>query len=94
MISSKKILLAAAMTTLASTSYLASADYAYAGEKSKTEKGEHEKCADGSCGDKSKTEKGEHEKCADGSCGDKSKKAKGEHEKCADGSCGDKGEDE
>lgn len=92
---SKKVLLAAAMTTLASTSYLASTDSAYAaGGKSqdaKKEKGQHERCADGSCGDKSKdkkAKKGEKHKCADGSCGDKGKKKKGDKMKCADGSCG------
>lgn len=95
---SKKVLLAAAMTTLASTSYLASTDSAYAAgegskDKQKTEKGQHERCADGSCGDKSnkeKSQKGEKHKCADGSCGDKGKKEKGDKAKCADGSCGGK----
>lgn len=95
---SRKILLATAMTTLASTSYLASTDSAYAFYGSnkddvKTEKGQHERCAESSCADKSqkhKAKKGEKHKCGDGSCGDKSKKKKGDKGKCADGSCGSK----
>ena len=95
-----KVILAAALTGLVAGATLMGTSDVFAGDKTKAEKGDKHKCADGSCGDKKGKRKGhmkgDKEKCADGSCGDKKGKMmgkkKGHDMKCADGSCGNKKE--